>query len=125
MGALGMGTYGRGFLLANEDNHGLGDQKSQWGHSARGKYTEEDGMLAYYEICNAGYTIVQDDKVKAPYGYKGKDWVGFDDPASLVYKTKALVKGRGLAGAMFWAQTHPAPTQNHQREEGQVLGHRN
>ena len=33
--ALGLGTYGRGFLLANEDQHGLGDQKSQWGHSAR------------------------------------------------------------------------------------------
>merc|ERR1712198_749971 len=101
--ALGMGTYGRGFLLANEDEHGLGDRKSQWGHSARGKYTEEDGMLAYYEICNEGYTIVQDEKVKAPYGYKGKDWVGFDDPASLVYKAKVLVKGRGLFGAMFWA----------------------
>ena len=79
--------------MANEDEHGLGDRKSQWGHSARGKYTEEDGMLAYYEICNEGYTIVQDEKVKAPYGYKGKDWVGFDDPASLVYKAKHLVKG--------------------------------
>merc|ERR1711936_537760 len=101
--ALGLGTYGRGFLLADEDKHGLGDRKSQWGHSARGKYTEEDGMLAYYEICDAGYTIVRDDKVKAPYGYKGKDWVGFDDPESLTYKAKVLVKGRGLAGAMFWA----------------------
>jgi len=101
--ALGLGTYGRGFLLANEDKHGLGDQKSQWGHSARGKYTEEDGMLAYYEICNEGYTVVKDDKIKAPYGYKGKDWVGYDDPESLTYKAKVLVKGRGLFGAMFWA----------------------
>merc|ERR1711936_483236 len=161
---------GRGFLLADEDKHGLGDRKSQWGHSARGKYTEEDGMLAYYEICDAGYTIVRDDKVKAPYGYKGKDWVGFDDPESLTYKAKVLVKGRGLAGAMFWAlplddftgkfcyqgkypligavakelsgytpptppsynashndppQTHEIPTEDNEREEGQMLGHWN
>ena len=50
-------------------------------------------MLAYYEICNEGYTVVRDDKIKAPYGYKGKDWVGYDDPESLTYKAKVLVKG--------------------------------
>merc|ERR1712226_794801 len=101
--ALGMGTYGRGFLLKDPAKHGLGAPKSEWGHSARGRFTEEDGMLAYYEICNAGYTIVKDNPAKAPYGYKGKDWVGFDDPESLRFKTATLVKGKGLAGAMFWA----------------------
>ena len=91
-----MGTYGRGFLLKDPANHGLGAPKSQWGHSSRGPYTEEDGMLAYYEICNAGYTVVKKNAVNAPYGYKGSDWVGYDDPESLVYKTKTLIKGKQI-----------------------------
>jgi len=101
--ALGLATYGRGFLLKDPKKNGLGARKSEWGHSARGKYTEEDGMLAYYEICNAGYTVVHDNVVKAPYGYKGSDWVGFDDQDSLAYKVNTQIKAKGLAGAMFWA----------------------
>lgn len=101
--ALGLATYGRGFLLADSDKHDLGSPKSQWGHSSRGKYTEEDGMLAYYEICNAGYTVVKDNVVKAPYGYKDKDWIGYEDPESIAYKARTLIKAKGLAGAMFWA----------------------
>lgn len=52
------------------------------------------GFLAYYEICNAGYTIVKNNVVKAPYGYKGKNWIGFDDPDSLRYKVQTQIKGK-------------------------------
>jgi len=101
--ALGLATYARGFTLQNAKKHGLGAPKSDWGASPKGKYTEEAGFLAYYEICKAGYTIVKDNAVKAPYGYKKQNWIGFDDADSLRYKVKTQIKAKGLGGAMFWA----------------------
>ena len=50
-----------------------------------------------------GLTVVEDNKAKAPYGYKGKDWVGFDNPTSLIYKIDHVVKKNSLRGVMFWA----------------------
>uniref|UniRef100_A0A7M5XLC7 GH18 domain-containing protein n=1 Tax=Clytia hemisphaerica TaxID=252671 RepID=A0A7M5XLC7_9CNID len=101
--ALGMGTYGRAFHLADPKNNGLAAATPQWATSApKGRYTREAGFLAYYEICTWGFNIVRDNTCKAPYGYKGKDWVGFDDPQSLVYKVQSQVKAKGLMGAMFW-----------------------
>jgi len=101
--ALGLATYARGFLLQDAKQHGLGAPKSEWGSAPKGHFTEEAGFLAYYEICNAGYTIVKDSVVKAPYGYKGKNWIGFDDPDSLRYKVQTQIKAKNLGGAMFWA----------------------
>ena len=49
--------------------------------------------MAYYEICTEDFTIVEDNVVKAPYGYKDSTWVGFDDEKSLIYKVDTLVKG--------------------------------
>ena len=50
-----------------------------------------------------GLTVVQDSVVKAPYGYKGDQWVGFDDQNSLSLKVNSLIKDKNLLGAMFWA----------------------
>ena len=50
--------------------------------------------MAYYEICTVkDLTIVEDNIVKAPYGYTHSTWVGFDDEKSLIYKVDTLVKG--------------------------------
>eukprot|EP00794_Sanderia_malayensis_P010199 gene10199-11247_t len=98
--ALGMGTYGRTFTLANQNDNGLGALARQAGQ--RGQYTREAGFLAYYEICKMPLTIVQDNAAKAPYGYTGNQWVGFDNQQSLMDKV-AVIKQKGLLGAMFWA----------------------
>ena len=48
--ALGMGTYGRGFKLADASQHSLASStpKSQWqGKPAKGKYTRE-GRIAQF-----------------------------------------------------------------------------
>jgi len=101
--ALGMGTYGRAYNLQSPAQHGLAAATPQWSSSApKGQYTREAGFLAYYEICDAGYTVVKKNSVQAPYGYKGNAWVGFDDQDSLIHKVKTQVKAKGLAGAMFW-----------------------
>jgi len=100
--ALGLATYGRAFRLKDAKNHGLGAPKADWQNPPKGKWTREPGFLSYYEICSEGYTIVEDNKVQAPYGYKDTAWVGFENQASLIHKTRTLIKGKGLAGAMFW-----------------------
>ena len=99
--ALGLGTYGRAFLLSDSSNHGLG--AAAGGDPTAGKYTRESGFLAYYEICQLGLKVVHDNAVKAPYGYKDRMWVGYDDAQSLVRKVQDLIIGKGLLGAMFWA----------------------
>lgn len=99
--ALGLGTYGRAFKLVDPNNHGLGAPAS--GKATPGKYTREGGFLSYYEICTIGLTVVQDITVKAPYGYKGDQWVGFDNQKSLTLKVNSLIREKNLLGAMFWA----------------------
>ena len=98
--ALGMALYGRAFRLVDVNNHGLGASAS--GNAQPGTYTKESGFLAYYEICSQSFTIVTGTAVKAPYGYKGNEWVGFDDVNSLQRKVD-LIKSKNLRGAMFWA----------------------
>ena len=101
--ALGMATYGRSLGLVDPANNGLGaPAKKDWANPPKGKYTREQGFLSYYEICKRGLTVVTDNAVKAPYGYKGKEWVGFDTKDSLKLKVD-LIKEKGLAGGMFWA----------------------
>jgi len=101
--ALGMGTYGRSFKLKSKDQTGLGAPIHDWSKAAPGKFTREGGFLAYYEICTMGLTVTKDNPVKAPYGHKDLEWVGYDDVDSLLYKVDTLIKAKGLAGAMFWA----------------------
>ena len=45
---------------------------------------------------------VFDDEAKANYAYKGNEWVGFDDPSSVIHKTK-WIKDNGYAGGMIWS----------------------
>lgn len=46
--------------------------------------------------------IIEDNKVMVLYGYKGKDWVGFDNLKSLIYKIDYVVKKNFFCGVMFW-----------------------
>lgn len=101
--ALGLGTYGRAFKLVDRNNNGLGAPAR--GNPTKGQYTRESGFLAYYEICkmNLKVTSTRESAVKAPYGYSGDVWVGYDDTESLRLKVNNIIKAKGLAGAMFWA----------------------
>ncbi|XP_065660309.1 chitinase-3-like protein 1 isoform X2 [Hydra vulgaris] len=102
--ALGMGTYGRAFFLKNPSDNGLGApiEDRDWNKAPKGEFTREEGFLAYYEICKMGLTVVHNSVVDAPYGYKDKTWVGYDDQASLKKKVESQIIKKGLAGAMFW-----------------------
>ena len=45
---LGIGMYGRSFVLADPAKHKVGDKAT--GPGAAGKYSREAGFLAYYEV---------------------------------------------------------------------------
>ena len=75
-----------------------------------GKFTNDAGTMAYYEICDAvhfeGWTEVKDtDRWMGPYALSPnnpKNWVGYDDPAMAVVKSK-YVLSNGLGGVFVWS----------------------
>ncbi|XP_033743581.1 LOW QUALITY PROTEIN: chitotriosidase-1-like [Pecten maximus] len=100
---IGLASYGRGFTLKNESDHGIGAPVS--GPNPAGAYTREAGYLAYYEICKmmlTGGTKYSDSQQLVPYYVNGKTWVGYDDEQSLSIKVAWLVQ-EGYGGAMVWA----------------------
>ena len=90
------------FGLASPSKNGV-DAARDYQYTPKGKYTGAEGFLAYYEICKRGLTVVEKNKANAPYGYKDKDWVEFDNLKSLLYKIDNVVKKNSLRRVMFWA----------------------
>lgn len=58
-----------------------------------GRYTQERGMLAFYEVCqefrNGGWTR-EKDEVGSPYMYKKDQWIGYDDTEYISLKVRPL-----------------------------------
>ena len=93
---LGLATYGRSFYLEDADDHGLSadiDISKKDDMAPKGSFTKEAGLLAFYEICSMGLTVVHENKAGAPYGYKNTVWVAYDDVNSLTNKALLLIKG--------------------------------
>lgn len=102
---LGMPLYGRGFSLQDSSKHGLDEPVN--GKGMAGEYTREPGMLGYNEICKMlkqekGWTVVFESSIEAPYAYKDKQWIGYDNEKSIYLKVQYLQKKK-LAGAMVWS----------------------
>jgi chitinase len=101
---LGMGLYGRSFTLSRNENHAPGDEAPQRGTA--GPFTREPGSLGYNEICEdqmrGGWTVVRDPYFMAPYAFKDRQWVGYDDVESIELKTR-FAKSLGLGGGMVWS----------------------
>ncbi|KAK8738799.1 hypothetical protein OTU49_003679 [Cherax quadricarinatus] len=101
---VGMPTYGRSFTLTNVTKFDIGAEVSGGGHE--GRYTQETGFMAYYEVCEFLFedntTLVWDNEQQVPFAYRGDQWLGFDDERSLAVKTDWL-KTEGLGGVMVWS----------------------
>ncbi len=54
-----MPFYGRTFWLSTEDNNGLGAWTQYGKAGTPGKYTNESGFLAYYEVILFNYSIAR------------------------------------------------------------------
>ena len=82
---MGMPLYGQSFTLSSASNNGLNAPTSAPGLA--GPFTGQGGLLAYNEICykveNEGWTVVGPSSQMGPYAYKDKQWVSYDDPATI------------------------------------------
>lgn len=101
---LGIPMYGIGFTLRDPDMHYL--HAPILGSGKAGDFTQSEGTLAFYEICNRtlfqNWKTYQDPKMKmGPYSWNEDQWVGYDSPLSVQRKTK-LISEYGLGGAMVW-----------------------
>ncbi|KAG8193845.1 hypothetical protein JTE90_029577 [Oedothorax gibbosus] len=101
---LGMGLYGRSFTLQRAENNGLNASAPQKGRA--GPYTREPGSLGYNEICDMQnsqpWNVVWDDYYMAPYAYQDRQWVGYDNEASIRLKVN-YAKYYKLGGGMVWS----------------------
>lgn len=103
---IGMGFYGRTYTLGSADNNGLHAPVKKWDTNGGtpGKFTNESGFLAYFEICQNEETWNKkfDPVGMCPYMHKGNQWVGYEDKHSLSIKMDWL-RGQKYGGAMMWA----------------------
>ena len=104
---LGIPLSGQSWKLTSED---ITPPALAAGAGAPGKFTTEAGFMAYYEICDAvnsaGWTEIQDPSgAMGPYAVSSnspKIWVGYDDPAMAVVKSK-YVLSKNLGGVFVWS----------------------
>ncbi|GAB6024068.1 Chitinase 2 [Chamberlinius hualienensis] len=101
---MGIPLYAVTYTLVSATNNGLYAPASGPGYP--GPYTAQDGFLGYNEIVEkfnaGGWTIVRDDIQKVPRAYKGNQWMGYDDVASVTEKIN-LAKSCNLLGGMVWS----------------------
>nr|KAG5709677.1 hypothetical protein BaRGS_027702 [Batillaria attramentaria] len=101
---IGVALYGRTFTLSNPSQNSLGAPAR--GDGRPGHYTNEAGLLSYYEICTkipTANTVARVPEMKVPYlVYNNDQWVGYDDVQSLTEKVR-YIKSNGYGGVMTWA----------------------
>ncbi|KAL6083872.1 hypothetical protein STEG23_031397, partial [Scotinomys teguina] len=100
---VGFSTYAQTFYLTHPSNNGIGAPTSSPG--PEGHYTQEPGILSYYEVCTfltKGATQVWDGPQDVPYAYQGNEWVGFDNVKSFLIKAQWL-QLNNFGGAMIWS----------------------
>ncbi|XP_028613222.1 acidic mammalian chitinase-like [Grammomys surdaster] len=99
---VGFPTYAQTFSLTDSSIKGIGAPASSPG--PKGPYTQESGILAYYEVCDflaKGATQAWDEPQDVPYAYHDDEWVGYDDVHSFLIKANWLQQNN-FGGAMIW-----------------------
>ncbi|XP_036361230.1 chitinase-3-like protein 1 isoform X1 [Octopus sinensis] len=101
---IGIPTYGMSYTLQDPNTHDLFAPANGGGN--KGAYTDEKGVLSYYEICEnireRGWKSAWIDPQKVPYAYGGNQWVGFENIISVQIKAQNIIN-KGLAGAFIWS----------------------
>ncbi|KAL6083871.1 hypothetical protein STEG23_031396, partial [Scotinomys teguina] len=99
---VGFPTYGQTFTLSDSSEFGI--HVHTIGVGQPGKYTNETGLWAYYEICSfldSGATEKWNVPQDVPYAFRDTEWVGYDNIKSFQIKAQWL-KDNNLGGATVW-----------------------
>ncbi|CAH1795391.1 unnamed protein product [Owenia fusiformis] len=100
---VGMPGYGRTFTLKSKERLGLRSPVN--GAGKAGKYTKLDGFLSYFEVCRLlmrGGSRFWSNEQRVPIAIFEDQWVGYDDPESLMLKAQWVKRNR-FGGVMIWA----------------------
>ena len=101
---MGVPFYGRSFLLQDASKYQPGQSAKSTG-GFKGPYTDEEGFLAYYEICKLaqepGWMQEKDDTGNI-FMHNGQKWVGYDTKEAIERKMYHI-RANGFGGGMTWA----------------------
>ncbi|XP_072396372.1 chitotriosidase-1-like [Diabrotica undecimpunctata] len=99
---LGIPAYAKTFILADKENTGIGAPVT--GEGDPGEYTQEAGLLAYYEVKSLmnDPTEVATTVDDTNYFSFDKYWFTFDTPTTVKTKVNYAMEQK-LGGIMFWA----------------------
>ncbi|XP_069122707.1 chitinase-3-like protein 1 [Argopecten irradians] len=102
---MGISLYGRSFTTWWQSNAPKRLGNGCKGGGIPGEYTNETGILSYYEICdkirNEGWIVHRQSEYMVPFAYSDDQFVGYDDEESVGIKSE-YIKTHDLAGAMVW-----------------------
>ncbi|CAJ0583274.1 unnamed protein product, partial [Mesorhabditis spiculigera] len=99
---IGVGTYGRGWSLANAANVQPGSTGNQAAPAL--PFSGQAGIGSYYELCEflaKGATRYWHDQHQVPWLIYQNQWWSYDDAQSVKAKTD-YIKKNGFGGAMVW-----------------------
>ncbi|XP_042877960.1 probable chitinase 10 isoform X5 [Penaeus japonicus] len=102
---IGIPTYGRSYTLLDGNFTDFGSSAD--GPGEQGKYTKENGFMAFYEVCeniaSHGWEVRKPYPRRiGAYAFSGDQWVGYDDE-KIVARKAEYVREQDLGGIMYWS----------------------
>ncbi|XP_069676979.1 chitotriosidase-1-like isoform X2 [Periplaneta americana] len=98
---VGVAFYGRTNHLADPNRHDLGAPVT--GPGTAGQFTQEAGLLTYYEYCTYLYwTVEHSDDPLYTYAYHDSEWISYDDSQTIEGKGQYIVSN-SLGGMMVFS----------------------
>ncbi|XP_025836304.1 probable chitinase 10 [Agrilus planipennis] len=95
--------YGHTYTLVDGETTSE-NEAADSGPGEPGEYTNQPGMLAYYEVCdkikNKRWTLRRVEGL-GPCAFSKKQWVSFEDPQSVKEKAR-YIRSHGFGGAVAW-----------------------
>lgn len=91
---MGIPAYGIGFFLADPNKNGVGAPTTSGGYAH-----------TFRKLCqrikSGGWNVRWAEAQKAPYMFRGSNWIGYENVRSVTEKAHYINKNN-LGGAMFW-----------------------
>ncbi|KAL1138265.1 hypothetical protein AAG570_009954, partial [Ranatra chinensis] len=99
---VGIPFFGRSYTLEDPNNWTPGSPIKSTG--IEGRYTQQPGFLAYYEICSRlkSRSWAKHKDGSSPFMVNRDQWIGYEDEESIKQKIRYLKK-YGLGGVMIWS----------------------